>query len=189
MLSMMQLLHAHALQIKHWKSLTICNTRYWTSQDCRTNITIHYKILGHTSQYYQIHIERFQTRITSYLTYITMNVHRRKYNTQNMITQITSRLSNMQHKNLNNNEHLWYWTYTTWYWTCSHTLDDIEHTPHDMLTYMILNIHYMILNIHHMILNIHHMIFNIHYNILNTHYNIFNIKDLDNLTLQNLDYA
>lgn len=51
--------------------------------------------LGYTSQYYQIHIERFQTRITSYLTYITMNVHRRKYNTQNMITQITSRLSNM----------------------------------------------------------------------------------------------
>lgn len=38
------------------------------------NITrLHYKILGYTSQYYQIHIERFQTRITSYLTYITMN--------------------------------------------------------------------------------------------------------------------
>lgn len=126
------------------------------------NITrLHYKILGYTSQYYQIHIERFQTRITSYLTYTTMNVHRRKYNTQNMITQITSRLPNMQHKNLNNNEHLWYWTYTIhhmilnihhmmlnmqsytpWYWTYTswyvnihdteYTLHDIEHTPHDI---------------------------------------------------------
>lgn len=46
---------------------------------------------------------------------------------------------------------------------------DIEHTPHD---------------IEHTSHDIQHSL-----QYINTHYNIFNIKDLDNLTLQNLDYA